>query len=100
MGRPLILALPRGGVPIGVRVARATGGDLEVVVARKIGAPWQPEFGIGALAEDGPRVFDRQSLAALGLTEEALASTVERERAEVVRKNPSVPGESADSGGG
>lgn len=85
-GRPLILALPRGGVPVAVQVARASDGELEVVVARKIGAPWQPEFGIGALAEDGPAVFDRQSLAALGLTEEALASTVERERAEVGRR--------------
>jgi predicted phosphoribosyltransferase len=85
-GRPLILALPRGGVPVAAQVARATGGELEVVVARKIGAPWQPEFGIGALAEDGPAVFDRPSLASLGLTEEALASTVERERAEVRRR--------------
>jgi putative phosphoribosyl transferase len=85
-GHPLVLALPRGGVPIGVQVARATDADLDVVVSRKIGAPWQPEFGIGALAEDGPPVFDQQSLVSLGLTEAALASTVERERAEVKRR--------------
>jgi len=84
--RPLVLALPRGGVPVAARVADAVDGDLDVVVARKIGAPGHPEFGVGALAEDGPVVFDRRSLRYLGLTEADLADTVAGERDEVRRR--------------
>ncbi|MBM2620903.1 phosphoribosyltransferase [Actinoplanes sp. LDG1-06] len=54
---PLVLALPRGGVPIGVRVAARVGAELDLVIARKIGLPSRPEFGVGAIAEDGPPVF-------------------------------------------
>lgn len=84
--RPLVLALPRGGVPVAAEVAAATGGELDIVVARKVGAPGQPELGIGALAEDGPPVFDRQALTHLRLTENDLVYSVERERAEVRRR--------------
>jgi putative phosphoribosyl transferase len=83
---PLVLALPRGGVPVAARVAEAVGGRLEIVVARKIGAPGEPEFGIGALAEDGPPVYDRESLRRLNLTEDDLAPVVAHERAEVRRR--------------
>lgn len=85
-GPPLVLALPRGGVPVAVPVATATGGGLEVVVARKIGAPEQPEFGVGAVAEDGPPVFDPAALRLLGITEDDLAGTVRSERAELSRR--------------
>lgn len=84
--RPLVLALPRGGAPVAAQVASATGGDLDIVVARKIGAPKQPEFGVGAIAEDGPPVFDELSLRHIGLTAADLAPTVERERAELRRR--------------
>jgi putative phosphoribosyl transferase len=84
--RPLVLALPRGGVPVAAEVAAATGGDLDVVVARKIGVPGQPELGVGAVAEDGPPVFDLRALKHLGLTEDDLAATVEQERAELRRR--------------
>ncbi|GGP76842.1 phosphoribosyltransferase [Saccharothrix coeruleofusca] len=84
--RPLVLALPRGGVPVAVEVARRTGGDLDVAVARKVAAPGRPEVGVGAVAEDGPPVFDRRALARWGLTEDGLAEVVERERAEVRRR--------------
>src|SRR3954454_1516273 len=49
--------LPRGGVPVAVPVAERLGADLDVVVARKIGAPGHAEYGVGAIAEDGPPVF-------------------------------------------
>ncbi|GAB2567102.1 phosphoribosyltransferase [Paractinoplanes abujensis] len=52
-----MLALPRGGVPVAVRVAARVGGELDLVIARKIGMPGRPEFGVGAIAEDGPPVF-------------------------------------------
>ncbi|MFI6072369.1 phosphoribosyltransferase [Actinoplanes sp. NPDC051343] len=84
--RPLVLALPRGGVPVAAHVAAAIGADLDVVVARKIGAPARPEYGIGAIAEDGPPLFDVDALDALGLTEADLAETVTAERAELARR--------------
>ncbi|MEV0979346.1 phosphoribosyltransferase family protein [Streptomyces sp. NPDC049915] len=83
---PLVLALPRGGVPVAREVARALGAPLDVLVARKIGAPFQPELGVGALAGDDPPLFDEWALNRLGLTHEALADTVERERAELHRR--------------
>jgi predicted phosphoribosyltransferase len=84
--RPLVLALPRGGVPVAAEIAAATGGDLDIVVARKIGAPGQPEFGVGALAEDGTPVLDRGTLADLGVTDDDLAATIRHERAEIARR--------------
>jgi len=84
--RPLVVALPRGGVPIGAKVAELIGGDLDVLVVRKIGAPGQPEYGVGALADDGRPIFDAVALEHLGLTEADLAGTVERERAEARRR--------------
>ena len=83
---PLVLALPRGGVPVAAHVAARLGADLGVVVARKIGAPGHPEYGIGAIAEDGPPTFDIDTLDALGLTENDLAETVAAERAELARR--------------
>src|SRR5204862_6107952 len=59
--RPLVLALPRGGVPIGYEVAQALAAPLEVFVARKLGAPYRPELGIGAIAEGGRGVIDEHT---------------------------------------
>ncbi|MEV6846448.1 phosphoribosyltransferase family protein [Actinoplanes sp. NPDC051411] len=84
--RPLVLALPRGGVPVAAHVAAAIDADLGVVVARKIGAPGRPEYGIGAIAEDGPPTFDIEALDALGLTETDLAGAVAAERTELARR--------------
>lgn len=83
---PLVLALPRGGVPVALEVARAIGGELDVVVARKIGMPGHPEFGIGAVTEDGPAIFNQGVLRQAGLTEQDLAGAVAAERAEVARR--------------
>jgi predicted phosphoribosyltransferase len=84
--RPLVLALPRGGVPVAVQVAGRLGADLDIVLARKIGAPGRAEFGVGAIAEDGPPVFDQSSLDYLGITPDHLAGTVAAERAELERR--------------
>jgi predicted phosphoribosyltransferase len=83
---PLLLALPRGGVPVAYEVALAIGADLDVIVARKIGLPWRPELGVGAVAGDGPPVLDHALLAEVGLSAEDLRPAVERERAEVRRR--------------
>jgi predicted phosphoribosyltransferase len=86
MRDPLVLALPRGGVPVGDEVARALHAPLDVLVARKIGAPFNPEFGVGAVAGEGPPLFDERSLDMLGLTAAEMAPRVERERAELRRR--------------
>ncbi|WP_340384177.1 phosphoribosyltransferase family protein [Streptomyces sp. SS7] len=83
---PVVLALPRGGVAVAEEVARALGAPLDVLVVRKIGAPFQPELGVGALVGDAEPLFDEAMLGALGLTERDLAPVVERERAELRRR--------------
>jgi putative phosphoribosyl transferase len=84
--RPLVLALPRGGVPVGYEVARMIGADFDVIVARKIGVPGQPELAIGAVAEDGPAIFNTTMVKRIGLGQRELERMVQRERAEVVRR--------------
>jgi putative phosphoribosyl transferase len=83
---PLVLALPRGGVPVAFEVASALNAPLDVFVARKIGAPSQPELGIGALAEGGVRVVDQSLVRALGLSEDDLDRLAAREQAELERR--------------
>ncbi|MBC2900569.1 phosphoribosyltransferase [Streptomyces cupreus] len=83
---PVVLALPRGGVTVAQEVARALDAPLDVLVARKIGAPFQEELGVGAICGDDPPVFDDWALGRLGLTEATLAPIVARERAELHRR--------------
>jgi predicted phosphoribosyltransferase/dienelactone hydrolase len=84
--RPVLLALPRGGVPVAHEVARALGAPLDVLVVRKLGAPAQPELGIGAIGEGGVRVLSRDIVAATGTTKEQLARVEARERVELERR--------------
>jgi putative phosphoribosyl transferase len=90
---PVVLALPRGGVPIAHEVARRLDVPFDVLVTRKIGCPGQPELGVGAIAEGGEPVFDADLLRRLGLTERDLDSTVRRERAELDRRVTAYRGE-------
>ncbi|SDJ42666.1 phosphoribosyltransferase [Streptomyces indicus] len=83
---PVVLALPRGGVPVAAPVARALHAPLDVLVARKIGAPGRRETAIGALVADEPPLFDRRALEFLQLTEDDLVDDVARERAELYRR--------------
>ncbi|MFI8947281.1 phosphoribosyltransferase [Streptomyces sp. NPDC053750] len=84
---PVVLALPRGGVPVAVQIARALSAPLDVLVVRKIGLPGRPEAGIGAIVGDDPPLFDTRALEMLGLSEDRLVPDVERERAELHRRN-------------
>jgi len=84
--RPVVVALPRGGVPIAVEVARALDAPLDVLAVRKLGAPGNPELGVGAVAEDGTGVLDRRSAGALGMTAELLEATLARESEELRRR--------------
>lgn len=84
-GRPLVLALPCGGVPVGWEVACAIDGDLDVVVTRKIGLPADPEFGIGAVTADGPPMFGPY-VHQVDLTGPEMSATVAAEQAEAGRR--------------
>ncbi|MFE7277543.1 phosphoribosyltransferase [Streptomyces sp. NPDC057623] len=83
---PVVLALPRGGVAVAREIAATLRAPLDVLVVRKIGAPFHEEFGVGALAGDAPPLFDEQTLFRLGLSEADLAAVVERERKELRRR--------------
>lgn len=83
---PIVLGLARGGVPVAAEIAAELGAPLDVFVARKIGAPARPEFGIGAVTPEGPATYDEGSVRLLGLTFEDLDSACERERAEARRR--------------
>lgn len=82
----LVLALPRGGVPVAAEIAKALHLPLDVVVARKIGVPGSPEVGVGAIVGEEPPVFDRLALRTLRLSEDRLGSDVARERLELHRR--------------
>jgi putative phosphoribosyl transferase len=84
--RPIVLALARGGVPVAAEVARALGAPLDVWVVRKIGVPWQPELGAGAVAEGGHVHLSPEILAHTGLAPEDLAPVVAAARAELARR--------------
>ncbi|MGY3205799.1 phosphoribosyltransferase [Streptomyces sp. TE5632] len=82
----VVLALPRGGVPVAHEVAEVLEAPLDVLVVRKIGAPFHREVGVGAMAGDEVPLFDPSTLRALGLSEADLDSVVERERVELRRR--------------
>lgn len=82
---PVVLGLPRGGVPVAAEVAGALGAALEVFVARKIGAPGHAELGIGAIAEGGV-VVSSDTVTLLRVPEDDLQRRVDREREELERR--------------
>jgi predicted phosphoribosyltransferase len=83
---PVVVGLPRGGVPVAEEVAAALGAPLEILAVRKLGAPHNPEYGIGAIAEDGTRVFDPEALAVLDIENSVLDAIVSREAEELRRR--------------
>lgn len=89
LDHPVVFALPRGGVPIGAEVARSLSAPLEVVFARKLGAPQQPELAVGAVAgviEAPEIVLNRRLIASLGLSEAFILQSAGRELAVIERQ--------------
>lgn len=82
----VVLGLPRGGVPVAFAVAAGLGAPLDVIVVRKLGVPFQPELGFGAVGEDGARIIDDRVVAAAGLTQREISAVEARERAELDRR--------------
>jgi putative phosphoribosyl transferase len=84
--RPVIVALPRGGVPVAFEVALALRAPLDILLVRKLAASGNPELGVGAVAEDGTGVLDVHSAGMLGMTQATLEETLARESRELRRR--------------
>ncbi|GIJ48704.1 phosphoribosyltransferase [Virgisporangium aliadipatigenens] len=82
--RPLILGMSRGGVPVAAEIARQLDADLDVIVVTRIGLPWRPEFGVGALAEKGPAVIDHDALTRANISVADLTPVVAMQREEII----------------
>ena len=82
----LILALPRGGVPVGVEIAKAPHAPLDVLIVRKLGVPGQEELAMGAIAADGMQVLNEPIVRTLGISGHAIDSIAAKERVELERR--------------
>jgi putative phosphoribosyl transferase len=83
---PVVVGLPRGGVPVAAEVATALGAPLDVVLVRKLGTPGQPELAMGAIGEDGVRVVNEDVRRSAQVSDAELAAVEERERVELERR--------------
>lgn len=83
----IVLGLPRGGVPVACEAAAAIGAAVDVLVVRKLGAPFNPELAVGSIASGGVIVYNRWILDRLGIDEDELEPIVERERWELARRD-------------
>src|SRR4051794_35756455 len=88
-GRPdvLVLALPRGGVPVGYEVARALRAPLDVFLVRKLGVPGQEELAMGAIASGGVRVLNEEVVRTLGIPDEVVDAVAAQEQRELERRD-------------
>lgn len=85
---PVVYALPRGGVPVALPIAQALGAPLDLLLVRKLGVPWQPEFGFGAIAEglEEP-LLNQDVIAHAGLTDDMIAPVLTLEKQELARRS-------------
>jgi predicted phosphoribosyltransferase len=88
----VVLALPRGGVPVGYEVATALGADLDVIVVRKLGAPGQEELALGAIAAGGTIVLNDDVVHDLGVPEATVDDIARREGQELARRERAYRG--------
>lgn len=95
---PVVLGIPRGGVVVAAEIARRLEGSLDIVVARKLGAPGSPELAVGAVTADGGRFLNEDIIRMLGVSQEYLASVTAVQMAEAKRREewlrnlrPAVP---------
>ena len=92
-GAPVVLGLPRGGVPVAAGVAEALGAPLDVLVVRKLGVPGQPELAMGAVASGGVRALNPSVVAELGIGAGTVERVADAEHAEVARREALFRGE-------
>lgn len=91
--KPLVLGLPRGGVPVAFEVARALSAPLDVYVVRKLGTPGQEELAMGAVATGGVRVLNNPVIEAMQISKEAIETETRKEQKEVERRERNYRGE-------
>jgi predicted phosphoribosyltransferase len=89
----VVLALPRGGVPVGFEVARELNEPLDVFLVRKLGTPGQEELAMGAIASGGVRVLNREVVAALGISEQEIEAVARHEQRELERREHEYRGD-------
>ena|SRR5258707_2883380 len=95
LDRAVVVAIPRGGVPVAAAVAAALGAPLDVVVVRKVGAPRNPELAIGAIAEGGVRVLAERTKGEPGLSAARIVKALAKAEAELRERSIEVRGELA-----
>jgi putative phosphoribosyl transferase len=92
---PLVLGVARGGVVVAAVVAKALGGTLDVVVARKVGAPFSPELALGAVADGGVSIIEREMADRLGVAEAELEEAIHRARTELAQRQSRYRGDAS-----
>jgi len=83
---PIVVGMPRGGVPVAAQVAAHLCAPLDIVVVRKIGCPWRPELGIGAIAEGGVHVLNEALIRDIGVRRDQLEASMTAEAEELARR--------------
>ncbi len=83
----IVLAIPNGGIPVGLQVALALDADLDLVISRKIPIPLRPEGGFGAVADDGTTILNQEVLKRIGLTEKQINYQVSRVRNDIQQRS-------------
>ncbi|MHB8492117.1 MAG: phosphoribosyltransferase, partial [Solirubrobacteraceae bacterium] len=84
--RPVVLGIPRGGVPVAAEVARALSAPLDVAMVCKVAAPGHPEYAVGAVAEGGVTILDEDAMQALGIDTKGRAAIISGAHDELVRR--------------
>ena len=84
--QPLILAVPRGGVAVAEPVWEAIGGEMDLIITRKLGAPYQPELAVGAVSSDGFVMVNENLISRLNITEDFVKEVAEKEQEEINRR--------------
>lgn len=90
---PIVLAIPRGGVPVAKEIALAIRAPLDLVITRKIGYPGEPEFAIGAVTQEGDLVVDENTLKSMGVGQEYLKQEASRQTKEIKERMHKYRGE-------
>lgn len=88
----LVLALPRGGVPVGAEVAAALGADIDLMIVRKLGVPGHGELAMGAIASGGIRVLNQHIISSLGIRDSAIEQVARNEARELERREHAYRG--------
>ena len=89
----IVLGIPRGGVVVAAEVADELGAQLDVIITRKIEAPGEPEFALGAVTQEGEAILDRQAAESLGASQDYLDEQIRRKQAEVKERMKRIRGD-------